>query len=100
MAVIKTKSISIERNNYDYVQAYAETQSSNSVIVEELVQSYVLIAQNMGITPASLIQQIENGIMSPIMLAAQLNSVRPRNALIGVAPTQDTPIFIAREIET
>ena len=54
----------------------------------------------MGITPASLIQQIENGIMSPIMLAAQLNSVRPRNALIGVAPTQDIPIFIAREIET
>jgi hypothetical protein len=98
MAIIKTKNSYIERNNFDYVQAYAESQSSNAVVVSELVQMYVLIAQNMSITPAALIQQIKSGTISPIMLAAQLNSVRTRNALIGVASNQGTPVFIAREI--
>ena len=101
MATIKTKTTSIERNAYDYATAFAETQSSNSTIVSELVQAYILIAQNLGLTVYQFIQQLESQGTSQqqaLYLAAQLNSVRPRNALLGVAPNSATPIFIAREI--
>jgi hypothetical protein len=98
MATIKTKSTYIERNNFDYCRAYAESQSSNPIIIEELIQSYVLIAQNLGITPSAFIQQMKEQSQPDIYLAAQLNSIRPRNSLLGVIPNNGTPIFIAREI--
>jgi hypothetical protein len=98
MATIKTKTSSINRNNFDYIRAFAETQSSNSIVVDELVQAYTLISQNMNLDPITLIQQIENGTISDLTLAAQMNSVRAQNALIGVIPTQATPLFISREI--
>lgn len=94
-------TFSVERNNFDYARAFAETQSSNQIVVNELIQAYTLIAQNLGITPFQFIQQLQqqgDSNQQAVYLAAQLNSVRPRNALIGVAPNNSTPLFIAREI--
>jgi len=101
MATLKIKSTNVERNNYDYVRAYAETQSSNSTIVDELIQAYVLVAQNLNITPLQFIQLVEskgNTVEQAQYLAQQLNSVRVRSAYLGVRLNQNTPVFIAREI--
>ena len=108
MATVKTSSSAttgivpgVERNNYDYIQAYAKTQSTNPIIVAELVQAYILISQNLGLSGYAFIKQVESQGTTQqqlIYLAAQLNSVRPRNALIGVAPVFNTPTFVAREI--
>jgi hypothetical protein len=90
----------IERNAFDYARAYAETQSSNSIIVSELQQAYILIAKNLNISVYDFIQILESkiGTERAIYLAAQLNSVRPRNSLLGVLSTNNTPLFISREI--
>ena len=101
MATIKTKSKYIERNNYDYVRAYAETQSSNPTIVDELIQAYVLIAQNLNISPLEFIQRVEsqgNNLQQALYLASQLNTVRPRNSYLGVSGSQNIPLYVAREI--
>jgi len=92
---------SIERTSFDYSRAYAESQSSNPTVVSELVQAYNLIAQNLGISVFQFLQQLKNqgtDQQQAIYLATQLNSVRPRSALIGVAPILTTPKFISREI--
>jgi hypothetical protein len=91
----------VESNNFDYVRAFANTQSSNPIIVAELIQAYILIAQNQNITPIVFINNLQNQNLSNqelIFLAASLNSVRPRNALIGIAGQQNTPVFVLREI--
>jgi hypothetical protein len=101
MTTIISKNTGIERNNFDYALAFAQSQSSNPTVVSELVQAYTLIAQNLGITPFQFIQQLEqkgDSTQQALYLAAQLNNVRPRNALIGIAPNAITPNFIAREI--
>ncbi len=101
MAILKTSAYNIERNSFDYAQAFAETQSSNPTIVGELVQAYTLIAQNQGISVFEFLQNLSaigDEQQQALYLAAQLNNVRPRNALIGVAPVNTTPPFIAREI--
>ena len=90
-----------ERNSFDYARAYAETQSSNPTVVSELEQAYFLIAQNLGISVYSFLQLLEskgNTAAQAVYLAAQLNNVRPRNALLGVAPNLTTPNFVLREI--
>ena len=96
--IIKTTSSNIERNNFDYVRAFAETQTNEPVLVNELVQAYILIAQNLGITPYAFIQTLENRTDNGVYLATQLNSVRVRNSLLGVNLNLNTPYFIAREI--
>lgn len=106
MAIIKTSSSAqtpngIERNSFDYIQAYASLQCSNPTVVSELVAMYVLIANNLGITPFEFITQVKNqgnSQQQAIYIAAQMNSVRVRNALIGVAINKTTPEFINREI--
>jgi len=101
MATIKTNNTSIERNSFDYGRAFAESQSNNPTVIAELEQAYVLIAQNLGISVFDFIQLLESKgdtQEQAIWFAAQLNSVRPRNALLGVAPNQITPVFISREI--
>lgn len=98
MATIKT---GIERNSFDYATAYASSQSTNATIVSELVAAYNLIASNQGISVYQFLQSLENqgsAQQQAVYLTAQLNNVRPRNALIGVAPIQNTPVFITREI--
>ena len=101
MATLKIKSTNVERNNYDYVRAFAESQSSNPTIVDELIQAYVLVAQNLNMTPLQFIQTIEskgNSVDQAQYFSQQLNLVRPRNAYLGVTLNQNTPVFIAREI--
>lgn len=98
---ISNITVGVERNNYDYLLAFASTQSQNATVVSELVQAYKLICQNLGITPFQFIQQLEqqgDTTQQALYLAAQLNNIRPRNALLGVAPNQTTPLFISREI--
>ena len=90
-----------ERNSFDYARAYAETQSSNPIVISELEQAYTLIAQNLGISTYFFIQLLESKgdtTEQAVFLAAQLNNVRPRNALLGVAANQSTPLFVSREI--
>jgi len=92
---------SIERTNFDYSRAFAESQSSNPTVISELIQAYNLIAQNLGISVFQFIQNIKsqgNDQQQAIYLATNLNSVRAKNALIGVAPIKSTPPFISREI--
>lgn len=92
---------SIERNSYDYARSFAETQSNNNTIINELVQAYILISQNLGISVFQFLQILEskgNTREQSIYLATQLNSVRPRNSLLGVNSNQTTPEFISREI--
>jgi hypothetical protein len=101
MATLKIKSTNVERNNFDYVRAFAESQSSNPTIVNELIQAYVLVAQNLNITPLQFIQLVEskgNDVEQAQFLCQQLNLVRARNAYLGVTLNQNTPVFIAREI--
>jgi hypothetical protein len=101
MATIKTNNTSIERNSFDYARSFAESQSSNPTVVAELEQAYVLISQNLGISAFDFIQVLKSKgdtQEQAVYLAAQLNSVRPRNALLGVSPNQTTPLFISREI--
>ncbi len=101
MATVKTSNNSIERNSYDYARAFAESQSTNPLVVSELEQSYILISNNLGISVYDFIQLLEskgNTQQQAVFLAAQLNSVRPRNALLGVAPNISVPMFISREI--
>jgi hypothetical protein len=101
MTIIKTNSTAVERNNYDYIRAYAEMQTNNATLVDELVTSYVLIAKNLGITPQMFIETIKNqtGVLNQAnYLASQLNSVRPRNAYLGVGGDVSTPTFIMQEI--
>ena len=96
-----TAQMAIERNGFDYGRAYAESQSNNPTVVSELEQSYVLIAQNLGVSVfefIQLLQQQGTTIQQALYLAAQLNSVRPRNALLGLPPNLTTPNFISREI--
>lgn len=101
MATLKVSSTNVERNNFDYIRAYAENQSKNITIVDELIKAYVLIAQNLGITPYQFIQLLEskgNSIEQAQYLAQQMNSVRPRNAYLGVVYNTSVPLFIQREI--
>jgi hypothetical protein len=101
MATIKSSTASIERNSFDYIRAYAQNQSTNPTVVAELEQAYALIAENLGLSGFQFIQLLENqgdSTQQAVYLAAQLNSVRPRNALLGVGSNQTTPVFISREI--
>jgi hypothetical protein len=101
MAVIKSSNSSIERNSFDYARSFAESQSSNPTVVAELEQSYVLIAQNLGVSVFDFLQILQSKgttQQQAVYLAAQLNSVRPRNALLGVSPGLSTPAFVLREI--
>lgn len=98
MTTITRTNSSIERNSFDYAQAYAETQSSNPTVVADLVNAYNLIAQNQGITVYQFLQILEQQSSQATYLAAQLNNVRPRNALLGVISSTNTPLFISREI--
>lgn len=98
---MSTTITSIERDNFDYASAFANTQSSNPTIVAELTQAYTLIAQNLGISVFDFLQILQNKGNSQeqaVYLVAQLNSVRPRNALLGVMPNLNTSSFIQREI--
>ncbi len=91
----------VERNSFDYATAYARTQSNNSTIISELVQAYTLIAKNQGISVFQFLQTLQNQgspKQQALYLASQLNNVRPRNALLGIAPSTNTPDFISREI--
>jgi hypothetical protein len=100
MATIKTNS-SIERSSYDYISAYAHTQSNNTTIVNELIDAYTLISKNLGLSGYQFIQTLENqgsDSQQAIYLAAQLNNIRTRNALLGVMSQNTTPLFISREI--
>ena len=101
MSTLNTILSGIERNSFDYAQAFAQTQSSNPLVISELVQTYTLIAQNLGISVYQFLQTLQNigdAQQQALYFAAQLNNVRPRNALIGVAPSSSTPTFITREI--
>ena len=60
MTTITRTNSSIERNSFDYAQAYAETQSSNPTVVADLVNAYNLIAQNQGITVYQFLQILEH----------------------------------------
>lgn len=91
----------ISGNNYDAVRAYAASQSSVPEIINELVSTYIQVAQTLGITPVQFIQTVEqqgSTQAQQIYLSAYLNSVRQRNALLGVANTPGAPYFIQREI--
>ncbi len=91
----------VEKNSFDYARAFAETQCSNSTVVEELVQAYTLIAKNMGISVYQFVQLLQNKGDSKeqaLYLAAQLNNIRVRSALLGVSPILNSPNFISREI--
>ncbi|VVC05198.1 Uncharacterised protein [uncultured archaeon] len=93
--------MNIERNNFDYLRAYAESQSSVTSIVQELIDAYALISQNLGISGFQFIQTLKSkgtAQQQTIYLAAQLNSVRPKNALLGIASNQEPPEFVSREI--
>lgn len=96
MATLKVSTTNVERNNFDYLRAYAENQSSNITIVNELVKAYVLISQNLGISPYDLIQSLES--KGSQYMAQQMNSIRPRNAYLGVILNNNVPVFIQREI--
>ena len=101
MASIQLTNTSMERSSFDYGRAYAESQSSNPTIVSELEQAYLLISQNLGISVFELIQLLQQQGTSKqqaTWVCAQLNSVRPRNALLGLPPNSSTPNFILREI--
>ena len=101
MATIKSSNTAIERNSFDYARSFAETQSSNPTVVSELEQAYLLISQNLGISVFDFLQILESKGTSQqqaVYLCAQLNSTRPRNALLGIAPNLNTPNFISREI--
>lgn len=91
----------ISGNTFDAVRAYAASQTSVPELVDELVQTYILVAQKLGITAVQFIQQIqEQGTTQAqqIYLASYLNSVRLRNALLGVSNNPGPPYFIQREI--
>jgi hypothetical protein len=101
MATIKSVNTSIERNSFDYARAFAEAQSQNPTIISELEQAYTLISQNLGISAFDFIQILKSkgdGAQQSIYLAAQLNSVRPRNSVLGISLNQNIPLFISREI--
>jgi len=100
MATI-TKIQGIEKNSYDYATAYAKTLSSNSVVVDELVQAYTLAAKNLGMSVFDFIQTVKSkgtDKQQAVYLATHLNNVRPRSALLGVISSHTTPAFIDREI--
>ena len=88
-------------NVYNYVLAYAQSRSSDPSIVASLVQIYSTIAKNLGIDPTQFIQQVQaqgNTVQQDLYLAYYYNSVRAKNALIGVTGSLNTPYFIAREV--
>jgi len=88
-------------NVYNYVWAYAQSRASDPSIVNSLVQMYNTIAQNLGISPAQFIQQVEaqgNTVNQDLYLSYYYNTVRAKNALIGVTGNLNTPYFVAREI--
>ena len=91
----------LDGNSFDYVRAYAANRLSDPILIDELVQSYVLIAQSLGISPVQFIQQViaqGSSQAQDIYLAGYLNSIRVRNALLGVGNQMNTPPFIQREI--
>lgn len=98
----QTTVTGINGNSYDAVRAYAMSQTDVSQIVDELVQSYIAIAQTLGITPTQFIEKVESmgGTQEQqIYLASYLNATRVRNALLGVTNVPTTPEFILREIQ-
>jgi len=101
MATLPQSVPGIERNSFDYAQAYAATQSNNPTVVAELVEAYTVIAQNQGISVYDFLQlllQKGSSYQQAVYLATQLNNVRVRNSFLGVIPTNNTPPFINREI--
>ena len=101
MVTIKPNNLSIERTAFDYARAFAQSQSTNPTVAAELEQSYVLISENLGISVFDFLQLLQSKgdtQQQAIYLAAQLNSIRPRNALLGVGPNLMTPVFVQREI--
>lgn len=107
MAIIRNSSGQVasspglDGNSYDYVNAYAASRVSDPTLIAELVQTYVIISQSLGITPVQFIQQVQaqgSSQAQDIYLAGYLNSVRVRNALLGVGNGLGTPNFIQREI--
>lgn len=92
---------SLSANNYDYVRAFAASRASDPIIIDELIQAYTLIAASLNISVAAFVQSVQNQGNSrdqDLYLAARLNTVRVRNALIGVVSPQTTPVFVGREI--
>jgi hypothetical protein len=91
----------INNNVADYATSLANSMTTNSTIASELVQTFLLIAQNLGISVMDFIESVENAgtlQQQSVYLATYINSVRPRNALFGAIGTNIPPTFISREI--
>jgi len=89
-------------NVYDYIRAFALARASDPVIVDALVETYTMIAQGLGISPIQFVQRVQaqgNTFDQDLYLATYMNTVRAKNALIGVAGGRGTPYFVAREIQ-
>lgn len=87
--------------NYDAIRSFAISRASDPIIIPELIQAYTSIATTMNISPAefvALVQGQGNTQQQDIYLASLLNTVRVRNAVIGVGLNKTTPSFVAREI--
>lgn len=91
----------MERNAFDYARAFANTQSNDPTVVQELIDAYAAIAKNLGISIQQFLetyQNIEDSRSQALYLCGQLNSVRSKNALMGLSPISKTPNFITRGI--
>ncbi len=92
---------SISPTNFDTIQAFAMTRATDPIIVPELIQAYTAIATSLNITTTDLISLIQgqgNTQQQDIFLASLLNTVRVKNAVLGVGLNKQTPVFVAREI--
>lgn len=97
-----TTQQTLSGNSYDSVRAFAIQRASDPIIVDELIEAYVAIALSLNITPVQFIQLVESQGSSQqqdIYLASALNSIRVKNALLGIGLAKQTPNFIIREIQ-
>ncbi len=91
----------INSNAYDYAVAYAKSRSDDPIIQTELVATYITIAQSLGVSINQFISMVQaqgNTYEQDLYLTNYLNTVRVRNALLGVGRNVGTPGYIAREI--
>ena len=101
MATVGESIPGLDATAYDYLRAFAATRSSDPVVVDEAVQSYIEIAKILDITPVEFVNQVKQHgtkLEQDMFLAGYLNQVRYKNALIGITIGYRAPDHVAREL--
>jgi hypothetical protein len=92
----------VSPNDFDYVRQFATKRTNDAALADKLAVTYIVIAESRGITVQDFVKELKAAGSSreqDALIAAYLNAVQPRTAIVGISGLIDPPFYVAREIK-